>query len=105
MPYQKHVFVCTNQKMPGKKCCMDANADKIAEYAKEQLKTRGFWGKEKIRVNDTGCLGHCKLGPVLVVYPDGIWYRYEDESDIDEIIEEHLIRGRVVSRLVIEAQP
>jgi (2Fe-2S) ferredoxin len=46
-------------------------------------------------------LGRCEEGPVLVVYPEGIWYTYVDESDLDEIIEEHLKKGRIVERLKI----
>jgi len=50
-------------------------------------------------VNKAGCLDRCEEGPCVVVYPDAVWYTYVDKSDIDEIIEEHLVHGRVVERL------
>ena len=58
-------------------------------------------GPGKVRVNTAGCLDRCSEGPVMVVYPDNVWYTYVDQSDIDEIISEHLQHGRVVERLKI----
>ena len=55
----------------------------------------------KVRINTAGCLDRCSEGPVLVVYPDDVWYSYVDAQDIDEIIDEHLVNGRVVERLQI----
>lgn len=52
-----------------------------------------------VRVNKAGCLGRCDDGPVIVVYPDNVWYTYIDKEDIDEIIDSHLVHGRVVQRL------
>jgi len=49
-----------------------------------------------IRINSAGCLGRCDQGPVLVIYPEAVWYTYIDQTDLDEIIEEHLTHGRVV---------
>ena len=54
-----------------------------------------------MRINKAGCLDRCDLGPVLVVYPEGVWYSYVDQEDIEEIIQEHLVQGRVVERLRI----
>ena len=54
-----------------------------------------------MRINQAGCLDRCELGPVLVIYPEETWYTYVDESDIDEIVEEHLVHGRVVERLKV----
>jgi len=70
-------------------------------YAKDKIKALNLSGKGKIRVNSAGCMDRCEEGPVLVVYPDGVWYTYVDQHDIDEIIEEHLLHGRVVARLKI----
>ncbi|MFP5344924.1 MAG: (2Fe-2S) ferredoxin domain-containing protein, partial [Gammaproteobacteria bacterium] len=55
----------------------------------------------KVRINNAGCLDRCEEGPVIVVYPEGVWYSYVDKEDIDEIIEEHLQHGRPVERLRI----
>jgi (2Fe-2S) ferredoxin len=54
-----------------------------------------------VRVNKAGCLDRCAGGPVAVVYPDATWYTYVDQSDIDEIVEKHLVGGAVVERLVL----
>jgi (2Fe-2S) ferredoxin len=54
-----------------------------------------------VRINKAGCLDRCTEGPVLVVYPEGTWYRYVDTSDIDEIIDEHILAGRPVARLMV----
>jgi (2Fe-2S) ferredoxin len=53
----------------------------------------------QVRINMAGCLERCEEGPVLVVYPQEIWYTYVDEEDIDEIISEHIQNGRIVERL------
>jgi len=58
-------------------------------------------GPGKIRVNKALCMDRCEEGPICVVYPEGIWYTYVDESDIDEIIESHLLNGNPVERLKI----
>ena len=70
-------------------------------YAKDKIRALNLSGKGKIRVNSAGCMDRCDEGPVMVVYPDGVWYTYVDKHDIDEIIEEHLLHGRVVTRLKI----
>jgi len=56
-------------------------------------------GQGKIRMNKAGCLDRCDEGPVMVVYPEGVWYTYVDISDVDEIIDSHLVGGEVVERL------
>ena len=53
----------------------------------------------RVRINASGCLDRCELGPAMVVYPEGVWYKYESEADVDEILESHLKNGRVVERL------
>ncbi|BCA96822.1 hypothetical protein TUM19329_31830 [Legionella antarctica] len=59
-------------------------------------------GPGKIRVSKTGCLGRCASGPCLVIYPDGVWYTYSTFTDIDQIIESHLIAGETVEQLLID---
>jgi (2Fe-2S) ferredoxin len=57
--------------------------------------------KGGMRVNKAGCLDRCTEGPVLVIYPDNIWYKYESEEDIDEIIASHVVNNKIVQRLKI----
>lgn len=99
--YKYHVFFCTNLREDGSACCQRFNAQAMRDYAKKRSKELGIAGKGQIRINNAGCLDRCNEGPVLVVYPEGTWYSYLDQSDIDEIIEEHLVNGRVVERLKI----
>jgi len=73
----------------------------MRDYAKSRVKELKLSGAGKVRVNTAGCLDRCDEGPVLVVYPDAVWYSYVDREDIDEIITEHLQNGRVVERLRI----
>ena len=98
--YSKHVFFCTNQRAPDESCCNNSCASEMRGYAKQKVKTLGISTAEHpLRINSAGCLGRCDDGPVLVVYPEAVWYTYVDQSDIDEIIEEHLTNGRIVNRL------
>ena len=99
--YKQHLFVCTNQKAPGKTCCARSGGEPFLEYLKAQLKSRGLLGPEKIRVSRAGCLGRCDLGPCLVIYPEGLWYTYSSYTDIDEIIHHYLESGKVVTHLLI----
>lgn len=100
--FDKHVFFCTNQRPPGEGCCNDFGAGKMRDYVKDRVKALNLsTDANRIRINAAGCLGRCDDGPVLVVYPEGVWYTYVDESDLDEIIEEHLLKGCVVDRLKI----
>jgi (2Fe-2S) ferredoxin len=99
--YSHHVFFCCNQRPAGEACCQDHQAGEMRAYAKDRIKALGLAGTGKVRINQAGCLDRCELGPVLVVYPEAIWYTYVDRSDIDEIIDEHLTHGRPVGRLRI----
>lgn len=101
--FAKHVFFCTNQREPGEACCNNFNAQKMRDYVKSKVKKLGISTDEnRIRINSAGCMDRCDEGPVLVVYPEAIWYTYVDETDLDEIINEHLLHGRIVERLKID---
>ena len=65
------------------------------------MKQLGIAGPGEVRVNKAGCLDRCEEGPVIVVYPEGVWYTYVDEADIDEIVDRHIVGGEVVERLRI----
>lgn len=73
----------------------------MRDYAKDRVKELRLAGEGKVRINQAGCLDRCDEGPVLVVYPEAVWYTYVDKHDVDEIISEHLVRGRIVDRLRI----
>jgi (2Fe-2S) ferredoxin len=99
--YKYHVFFCTNQREDGSQCCGNYGASKLRDYAKGEIKAANLQKPGGIRINSAGCLNRCSEGPVIVVYPQGVWYSYVDKDDVDEIIEEHLKKGRVVERLKI----
>ena len=98
--YRRHLFFCVNERAD-EACCQDHDARAMRDYAKARCKTLGIHGAGQVRVNQCGCLDRCAEGPVAVVYPDGIWYRYRTRADIDRIIDEHLRHGRPVRELEI----
>jgi (2Fe-2S) ferredoxin len=73
----------------------------MQQYAKQRIKALGMSGKDRVRINRAGCLDRCEEGPVIVVYPEEVWYTYVDKDDIDEIIDRHVIGGEIVERLRI----
>lgn len=99
--FEKHVFFCLNERGENQTCCNSFGASSLQKYAKDRLKKLKASSKKKIRINRAGCMSRCDEGPVLVIYPEGIWYQYIDKLDIDEIIESHIIGNKVVKRLQI----
>ncbi len=99
--YRHHVFFCTNFREDGSTCCQRFDALAMRDYAKQRSKDLGLAGPGGVRINTAGCLDRCEEGPVMVVYPEGVWYSYVDQEDVDEIIEKHLLHGRIVERLRI----
>ena len=99
--YKHHMFFCLNRRDPPEACCANHDSERMRAYAKDRVKELGLSGEGQVRVNQAGCLDRCEQGPCIVVYPDDVWYTYVDKHDIDEIIDEHLVNGRVVERLKI----
>ena len=99
--YQHHVFFCLNQRENGESCCMNNGAENAFDHMKKRVKKLGLNGEDKVRINRAGCLDRCDEGPLMVVYPEAIWYTFVDNADIDEIIDSHLVNGKVVERLKI----
>ncbi|MFM9835101.1 MAG: (2Fe-2S) ferredoxin domain-containing protein [Methylophilaceae bacterium] len=99
--YQYHVFFCLNQRPKGEACCQDKGAEAAFDYMKSRIKKLGLNGEGKVRINRAGCLDRCNEGPVMVVYPQAVWYTFVDNEDIDEIINSHLQQGILVDRLVV----
>ena len=92
--YRSNVLVC------GGTGCTSSNSLKIAERLKEELVKKGL--EKEVNVITTGCFGLCALGPIMVVYPEGSFYSMIKEEDIPEIVEEHLNKGRIVTRLLYQ---
>jgi (2Fe-2S) ferredoxin len=104
--YQRHLFFCNNQRAEGHpRGSCDARAaslggvEKLRAYARAKAQQLGI---ENIRCNGAGCLDRCELGPNMVIYPEGVWYRYENTADIDEILETHVKNGGRVERLMLQ---
>ena len=100
--YDVHVFCCINERESGhpRGSCRARGAGELQTYMKVRGKALKL-GK-RVRINKSGCLDRCELGPVMVIYPEGIWYHYQSREDIDEILERHVIGGEPVQRLMLQ---
>ncbi len=98
--FRLHVFCCTNVRAPGhtRGCCSEKGSVALRDYMKSRAKQLGL---RDVRINISGCLDRCELGPTMVIYPDGVWYRYTSREDIDEILETHVRDGGRVARLML----
>ncbi len=98
MAFEKHIFICINQRPPEspKGCCGDNGAAVRIAFVQELAK-RGLINK--VRANKTGCLDTCSLGPSVVIYPAGIWYIRVSPEDVPEIVQTSIVGDGIVSRL------
>jgi (2Fe-2S) ferredoxin len=96
--YRKHVFICINQRPEGdpKGCCWDKRSVRRRLFMKNRAKELGL---DDVRINASGCLDRCELGPTMVIYPEGVWYTFENDEDIEEILQRHVIDDARVDRL------
>ncbi len=102
--YQRHIFFCLNQREKnGEDSCANHGAHDGFDHCKSRIKQEKLAGPGGVRVNKAGCLDRCAGGPVAVVYPEGVWYTFVDNDDIDEIVDSHLVKGVVVDRLLLPA--
>ena len=92
--YRYHVLVC------GGTGCTSSGSQRIREKLAEEIEKQGI--EEEVCVIKTGCFGLCALGPIMIVYPEGAFYSMVKEDDIPEIVEEHLVKGNVVTRLLYD---
>ena len=90
--YRSHVLVC------GGTGCTSSHSGELIEALEKNIKEKGL--EEEIKVVRTGCFGLCALGPIMIVYPEGCFYSEVNVDDIPEIVEEHLLKGRIVKRLL-----
>jgi (2Fe-2S) ferredoxin len=96
--YEHHVFVCTTGKT-----CEEQGACDVHKALKKRAAHAGLKGR--VRVNHAGCMNQCGHGPVVVVYPDGVWYAAVSEKGARRIVDEHLVGGRPVEELRYLAPP
>jgi (2Fe-2S) ferredoxin len=99
--FERHIFFCTNQRSADQACCATQGADQAFAHCKARVKEAGLAGPGHVRVNRAGCLDRCAGGPVAVVYPEAVWYTFVGLDDIDEIVDAHLVQGKVVERLLL----
>ncbi len=99
--FEKHIFVCGNQRPPGQSrpCCDPEGTAALQKLFKQKLDALGLKGR--VRANQSGCLDQCEHGPNVVVYPDAVWYGGVTPNDVEEIIESHIVGGKPVKRLMI----
>jgi (2Fe-2S) ferredoxin len=99
--FERHVFICTNQRMPDspRGCCDPEGKRALQSLFKAAVARRGLKGR--VRANSAGCLDQCEHGPSVVVYPEGVWYGFVTAADVEEIVESHLVNGVPVERLRI----
>jgi (2Fe-2S) ferredoxin len=100
--YSRHVFCCTNERPEGhpRGCCKAKGSERLRNYMKARAKELGL---KDVRINASGCLDRCELGPSMVIYPEGVWYTVRTPEDVEEILKVHLIGGGRVQRLMMDA--
>lgn len=98
-PYERHLFVCQNQRDAAdpRGCCAEKGAEAVRVRLRELAKGAGL--AKRVRINAAGCLDQCAHGVAIVVYPDGIWYGAVTVDDVDEIFQSHVVQGQPVERL------
>lgn len=96
--YRCHVFCCLNERPENhpRGSCGRKGSEALRNYMKARAKELGL---SDVRINASGCLDRCELGPTMVIYPEGVWYHYETIEDAEEILQRHVIGGQIVDRL------
>lgn len=100
--FTHHIFVCINQRPPGhpKGCCAGKGSRDLLQMFQEELERRQLWST--VMVNGATCLGPCATGTTVVVYPEGTWYAQVKAEDVNAIIEQHILGGKRVERLLLQ---
>jgi len=90
--FDHHLFVCTNRRPDGHKrgSCAERGSEALRDYMKVRVKELGI---RRVRVNTAGCLDRCELGPCVVIYPEGVWYKITTREDVDRVLSEHVRDG------------
>ena len=100
--FEAHVFVCCNRRPEGHKrgSCAAKGSEALRDYMKARAKELGLSG---VRINQAGCLDRCELGPCVVIYPEGVWYKMASREDVDAILERHVRDGGRAAELMLPA--
>lgn len=99
MYYDKHIFICINQRDENsRQSCGNCGSEELAKNMKKKCKSAAI---KNIRVNTSSCLNRCEQGPVMVIYPEGIWYNFNNEADIDKIVNKHILQNKIVEELIL----
>jgi (2Fe-2S) ferredoxin len=96
-PFHHHVFVCTQQKPEGVPSCPSSSSLQVLEALEREVLAQGL--DDDVQITTCGCMGLCDDRPVIIVYPEGTWYRKIQEEDVPEIVASHLGAGKIVNRL------
>ena len=96
-----HIFICTSCRINGqqKGFCYSKDSVDIIQKFMEVIEDNGLSGD--IMITNTGCFGICDKGPIAVIYPEGVWYGNLTEEDVEKIVEQHIMKGKVVKELMI----
>jgi (2Fe-2S) ferredoxin len=96
-----HIFVCTSCRINGqqKGYCYSKDSVDIIQRFMEEIDDRDL--SSEVMVTNTGCFGICDKGPIVVVYPEGVWYGNVTEDDVEKIVEQHIEGGTIVKELQI----
>ena len=100
--FTHHIFVCENKRPDGhpRGCCADKGSVELRQLFKKKIKELGL--KAEVRANAAGCLDACEFGTTVLIYPEQVWYGAVQQSDVEEIIESHIINNKPVERLKIK---
>ena len=95
--FKKHVFVCVSGKT-----CPNQGSEAVLKELRREISELGL--KKQIRINKAGCFDQCGNGPMVVVYPDAVWYAHVTPDDCKEIVQSHLLENKPVERLLYDGR-
>jgi (2Fe-2S) ferredoxin len=102
-PNKYHAFVCTQRRPDGhpRGCCTSKGGGQaLFERLLQNISAKNLW-EAGISAAGSSCLGFCNAGPLMVVYPEGTWYKLDKLEDMDEVVQSHFIEGKPVERLIV----
>jgi (2Fe-2S) ferredoxin len=101
--FDAHLFVCCNRRPDGhpRGSCAAKGSERLRDYMKARAKELGV---PRVRVNTAMCLDRCEIGPCVVIYPEGVWYRIGSTADVDAVLQRHVALGERVTELMLPAE-